>query len=589
MGLQPRASGLFLHRARQLKGIVRMAERAKRQTFMCFFVLASWDRLQLMSSQRNLAQVVSAIVVAPLICLLLQLPIYATTSDESVSRPNIVLIMADDMGYSDIGCFGSEIDTPNLDRLASSGVVLTHFYNAGKCCPTRASLLTGLYPHQAGVGWMVSADLGTHGYQGDLNRASVTIAEVLGSAGYRCYMSGKWHVTPWDYKKNDGPKHNWPLRRGFHHCYSTINGSGNYFNFGSLVRDDKRIRHQPGAYYTDAISDEAATYIRKHASDSAQPFFLYVAYTAPHFPLHAKPADIKKYLGKYREGWQTTRHRRFAKMRELGIVDGNWQLSADDASDWSKLSVEQKTLWDKRMAVYAAQIDCMDQGIGRVLSSLDDTGQRENTLVMFLSDNGGCAEMKSRSNRSLDALGKSKSYESYRREWANVSNTPFRMYKRYAHEGGISTPFIASWPAGITSSPTKIRTPCHVVDVMATCCDVAATDYPTDFAGHSITPAEGTSLLPLFGGGKMMRKAPLCWEYEGNRAIRDGKWKLVARGLLEDWELYDMGVDRTETEDLASVHPNVVETLSAKWTDWASRCQVLPLDGRTKEERLSNR
>ena len=501
-------------------------------------------------------------------------------------RPNIVVIMADDLGYSDIGCFGSEIETPNIDRLASSGVVLTQFYNAGKCCPTRASLLTGLYPHQTGIGWMVSADLGKPGYRGDLNRNCVTIAEVLGSAGYRCYLSGKWHVTPWDYKKDDGPKHNWPLKRGFHRCYSTINGSGNYFNFGSLVRDNKRIRGEPGAYYTDLISDEAASFVRGHASDSDEPFFLYVAYTAPHFPLHAKPADIEKYLVTYREGWQTVRRRRFARMRELGIVDARWQLSEDDSPNWSSLSEEQKTLWDKRMAVYAAQIDCMDQGIGRIIKSLDDTGQRENTLVMFLSDNGGCAEPKSRSQRSLKALGKRSSYESYRREWANVSNTPFRMYKRYAHEGGISTPFVASWPAEIKPSKTPIRTPCHIVDIMATCCDVAKAKYPSRFANQSIAPPEGISLLPVLQRNHVSRTAPLYWEYEGNRAIRDGKWKLVSRGLLERWELYDVESDRTETQNLASVHPDVVEALTVKWNQWARRCHVLPLDGRTKEDRL---
>ncbi len=507
---------------------------------------------------------------------------------KAADRPNIVVIMADDMGYSDIGCFGSEIETPNIDALASSGVLLTQFYNAGKCCPTRASLLTGLYSHQAGIGWMISADLGKPGYQGDLGRNCVTIAEVLAATGYRCYQSGKWHVTPWDYQQDSGPKHNWPLKRGFHHCFSTINGSGNYFNFGSLVRDNKRIRPEPGAYYTDSISNEAAAYVRNHSANSAEPFFLYVAYTAPHFPLHAKPEDIGKYIGKYLDGWQIVRRQRFAKMRDLGILEANWELSADDSIDWSLLSDEQKALWDKRMAVYAAQIDCMDQGIGRIIKALEDTGQRENTLVMFLSDNGGCAEFKSRSDQSLEALGTSSSYESYRREWANVSNTPFRLYKRYAHEGGVSTPFIASWPNGLRSYEKPIPTPCHIIDIMPTCCDVARTDYPREFSGHVIPPFEGTSLLPILTGNRATRPGPLFWEYECNRAIRDGKWKLVSRGLLEKWELYDIEFDRTETQDLASMNPKIVETLSIKWTEWASRCHVLPLDGRTKEERLNS-
>lgn len=527
------------------------------------------------------------VAVANGVFVLLTLSAQCNQESFAAERPNIIVILADDMGYSDIGCFGSEIETPSIDQLASQGVVLTQYYNAGKCCPTRASLLTGVYPHQAGVGWMISADLGKPGYRGDLNRNCVTIAEVLGASGYRCYMTGKWHVTPWNYQEDNGPTHNWPLRRGFHHCFATINGSGNYFNFGSLIRDDERIRHQPGDYYTDAISDEAANYVRQHAANSGDPFFLYVAYTAPHFPLHAKPEDIKKYVGRYRDGWQQVRRQRFRRMRELGIVESKWEISAADSPDWSVLSDDQKALWDKRMAVYAAQIDCMDQGIGHIVESLEETGLRENTLVMFLSDNGGCAEPKSRANRSIEALGKRTSYESYRREWANVSTTPFRLYKRYAHEGGISTPFIASWPKGLQPRSSPIRTPCHIVDMMSTCCDAAKAEYPSTFAGNAVTAQEGISLLPILRGLAVQRTRPLCWEYEGNRAIRDGKWKLVARGLLENWELYDIPTDRTETNNLASLYPTLVDSLSAKWTQWAKRCNVLPMDGRSKESRLA--
>ncbi|MEM9586399.1 MAG: arylsulfatase [Planctomycetota bacterium] len=502
-------------------------------------------------------------------------------------RPNVVIVMADDMGFSDIGCFGSEIETPNLDRLASRGVRLTQFYNTGKCCPSRASLLTGLYPHQAGVGWMVSGDLGRPGYRGDLNKRCVTLAEVLGSAGYRCYMTGKWHVTPWDYKRDQGPTHNWPLQRGFDHCLATINGSGNYFGQGSLVRDNVRTKIDPPRYYTDIISDQAADYVRL-AADSKDPFLLYVAYTAPHFPLHAKTNDIAKYLGRYMDGWQSIRQQRFARMLDLGLVDRSWKLSPSDAPDWNRLSDDQKILWDKRMAVYAAQIDCMDQGIGRLIEALQQSGQLENTLVLFLSDNGGCAELKNRSDRSLGALGTRRSYESYRREWANVSNTPFRRYKRYAHEGGIATPLLASWPQSIKPRKTPVRDPAHIVDIMATCVDVAQVDYPMQFSGNTITPMEGISLRPLLEGKSLPRPHPLCWDYEGNRAIRDRDWKLVADGLLGAWELYDLKTDRTETTNLASIHPEIVEELSSKWTAWAKRCDVLPLDGRTKAARLGS-
>jgi arylsulfatase len=527
-------------------------------------------------------------------------------------KPNVVVILSDDMGFSDLGCYGGEIATPNLDALAASGLRFTQFYNTARCCPTRASLLTGLYPHQAGVGHMM-ADLGHDGYRGDLNRTCRTIAEVLKPAGYRSYAVGKWHVTR--FAAAEGPKHNWPLARGFDRFYGTIHGAGSFYDPSSLVRDHTMIspfadrEYQPATYYyTDAISDHAARFVGDHIRDHAgKPFFLYVAYTAAHWPMHALPEDIAKYRGRYDGGYGPVRKARFEKAAKLGLIDPSQPMTRG-AEDWDKVPDKK---WEAAgMEVYAAMIDRMDQGIGKLVAELRRTGQLDNTLILYLQDNGGCAEGMGRSPQknhpniprpdkptfppmqpadfaaagSVPAQtrdgypvrmgdkvfpGPADTYVAYGRGWANVSNTPFREYKHWVHEGGISTPLIAHWPKGIAARGELRQEPGHLIDVMATCVELAGAKYPAD-----ATPLEGKSLVAAFAGKPLERDA-LFWEHEGNRAVRAGNWKLVAKHN-RPWELYDISKDRIEAHDLAAQNPDKVKELSAAWDGWAKRAGVLP-------------
>jgi len=504
------------------------------------------------------------------------------------SKPNIVLIMADDMGFSDLGCYGGEIQTPNIDQLAEKGLRYTQFYNASRCCPTRASLLTGLYAHQTGMGWMTAADLGSPGYTGDINRNCVTLAEVLKQAGYSTYLSGKWHVTHDRYMKPSGPKHNWPLQRGFDRYYGPLDGGGSYFHTKVLVHDNESLPVPEKEYYvTDAISEYASKYITEHAKGkSEQPFFLYVGYTAPHFPLHAKPEDIEKYKDLYTRGWEIVRAERYSRLIELGIIDEEWQLPGfeKDIQSWDKMSNAEKQHMVKRMAIYAAQIDNMDQGIGQIVTSLKETGQYDNTLILFLSDNGGSAEFISRGDKSYEALGTASSYESVRKPWATASNTPFRKYKQWEHEGGTATPLIVHWPEQIRSHGELRHQVGHVIDFMPTFIDVTGADYPDQYINNKIIPMEGVSLVPTFDNKSIQREA-LYWEHQATRAIRMGQWKLVADSHPDPpyegkWELYNMETDRTETHNLAEQYPDRVEMMAEMWHRWAVRCRVYPLDGR---------
>ncbi len=503
-------------------------------------------------------------------------------------RPNILLVLADDMGFSDISSFGGEINTPNIDSLMHRGIHFTQFYNAARCCPSRASLLTGLYPHQVGMGWLTNSNLGAPGYTGDLARNGATLAELLGPAGYRTYMSGKWHLTHVKCEGPEGPKYNWPLQRGFHQFYGTLTGNGgDYFDPHTLTRGNEPVKPGKDFYYTDAISDSMIDFIQDHKSDHPnRPFFGYLSYTAPHWPLHALEDDIKKYISVYEAGWDEIRSARYRRLQESGLLDDRWDLSPKDFPSWAEVPDETKPLLVKRMAVYAAQIASMDRGIGRVVDALRKTGQLDNTLILFLSDNGGASNPISRGDKSVDALGTAKSFESYRREWANVSNTPFRMYKHFVHEGGIATPLIVHWPAGIAPRKQAVSEAGHIIDIAATCLDAAQIDYPSTYDGYAITPSEGRSLLPAFNGGKIGHDA-LYWEHSNNRAVRQGKWKLVLRKYNGKWELYDMEADRTEIHDLAAMHPDRVSRMAAMWDDWATRSQVYPLCNAGWNERIS--
>ena len=534
------------------------------------------------------------------------------------TRPNIIVIMADDMGFSDIGCYGGEIKTPVLDGLANKGLRFTQFYNTGRCCPTRATLLSGLYAHQAGVGHMMNPKQGelARGYAGDLNRNCVTMAEQLKPTGYRTYGVGKWHVAV-DIKP-EGPKHNWPLQRGFDRYYGTITGAGSFFDPGTLTRGNEAIspfsdaKYQPEEYYyTDAISDHAAQFIADHHQEHEEkPFFMYLMYTCAHWPMHALEKDIAKYKGTYDGGYSATRDARVKKLKKLGLLPDHWDVTPQ-VGKWD--GVEHKE-WESRcMEVYAAMIDNMDQGIGRVIESLKKTGQYDNTLVMYFQDNGGCAEglgrreIMSRPDKptltpiAKDALrqdvvprqnragiptlkgvnimpGPEDTYIAYGQNWANVSNTPFREYKHWVHEGGIATPLIAHWPAGINNHlhGRFEDQPAHLIDIMATCVDLGKATHPAKFKGHKIHALEGTSLRPAFTGENLNRKSPIFFEHEGNRAVRDGQWKLVAKGTRGAWELYDMEADRTEMHDLAEKEPKRLKAMVDQWEAWAKRAFVLP-------------
>jgi arylsulfatase A-like enzyme len=485
---------------------------------------------------------------------------------EKAPRPNILLIMADDMGFSDLGCYGSEIATPNLDRLAAGGLRFTQFYNTARCCPTRAALLTGLYSHQAGVGHMVE-DRRLPGYGGRLNDRCVTIAQVLKPAGYRTYMCGKWHVGE--------ARPNWPVDRGFERSYSLVSGGTNYFRLDQnriLVRDDQRITPPEKWYITDALGDNAVEFLQGHKG-SDKPFFLYLAFTAPHWPLHAPPEEIARYRGKYKGGWDELRAKRHAREKELGIVDPRWPITPRDETVPAWTEAKEKDDLDLRMAVYAAQIDRLDQNVGKVLAKLKEIGAEDNTLVFFLSDNGGCAEIIERGKPGAE-IGTADSFSSYGVGWANASNTPFRLYKHWVHEGGIATPLIVSWPAVIKKSALTPQ-PGHVIDLMATCLDVAGAEYPKTFGGKDVTPLEGKSLRPIFEGKTRPGHEAIFWEHEGNRAVRQGKWKLVARHKA-DWELYDLEADRTELTNLAAKNPEKVKEMAGLYDAWAKRGGVEP-------------
>ena len=517
---------------------------------------------------------------------------------EGVPPPNIVLIVADDMGFSDLGCFGSEIETPNLDALAAGGARFSQFYAYPRCCPTRASLLTGLYPHQAGVGHM-SMPMPEPAYQGHLNENCVTIAEALRASGYRTLMSGKWHVggaypafRP-DVWRPGRPGSPTPFTRGFDQHFGTLTGSGSFYDPHTLIRDDTLI--QPDSddfYYTDAISDEAVGMVSGAVADD-DPFFLYVAYTAPHWPLHAPAETVAKYRSRYCAGWDAIRTARHEEMKGAGLVDSRWKISPRDdmAPPWE--DVAEQDWYDARMATYAAMVDCLDQGIGKIVAELRRQGELDNTLLMFFSDNGGSCEFlmeegilemmpsttrDGRPVRSGNVVGiepgPADTFMSYGRPWANVSNTPFRKYKSWAHEGGIASSFICHWPGHVVPGAI-VHTPAHVIDVMPTCLEAARAAYPAEHNGHRITPVEGVSLLPALQGLDWSPRRDLCWEHEGQWAIRRGDWKLVF-GDRGGRSLYNLAEDRTELHDLAEGNDPRVGELLDGYSDWTVRAGVMP-------------
>ncbi len=517
----------------------------------------------------------------------------------SAKRQNIIIILADDMGYSDIGCYGSEIETPNLDYLASQGLRYKQFYNAARCCPSRASILTGLYPHQAGVGEM-TGDLGVPAYRGFIKPNATTIAEQLGNAGYDTFVVGKWHLGE--------SRERWPDQYGFDRYFSFLGGAGSFFNLdvwstsgkpSRIVEAGKDWYPDEGFYMTTTFTDKAVQYINER--DQEKPFFMYLAYTAPHWPLHALPEDIAKYKGRYLEGWDKIREKRFERLKEIGLVDANFELPPRnrEVDPWESIPREAHEEWDIKMAIYAAMVDSMDRGIGEVMQALEEQEVLEDTVIFFLSDNGGCHEEIVPWSRIISPQdgepGSADTFISYDRPWANVSNTPFDWYKSYNHEGGIATPLVAFAPGiideSIRGSIEKNRVG-HIIDLLPTCLEIAGVDYPAFIGDRVITPTPGRSLIHSFSGNSGTPHHALFWEHMASRAVREGDWKLVANGKsawVEDipvWELYNLKDDPFETQNVAGNYPERVEYMQKLYDKWADEVGVLEAKAFFEKKRI---
>ena len=525
-------------------------------------------------------------------------------------KPNILLILADDLGYSDLGCYGGEIHTPNLDRLAQNGLRFSRFYNAGRSCPTRASLLTGLYPHQAGIGRMTFDDH-LPGYRGTMTHNGVTIAEALKQNGYQTGMIGKWHVAETPLRSDQrewlahqvqhdefAPKENYPTHRGFDNFYGTIYGVVDYFDPFSLVNGEEPVKDVPNNFYsTIALSDSAVSYIDRYAK-SEKPFFMYLAYHSPHWPLHALEEDIKKYEDVYKVGWEAIRDARYERMKKLGLFkdQSDFLSNRQSAKEWESNPDRE---WDAHaMAVHAAMIDRMDQGIGKVLKELEETGQLDNTLILFMSDNGCspevCQDYSPGDNdrpdmtrdgkpivypRNKEAMpGPETTFASLGPEWANVANTPFRFWKAKMYEGGICTPMIAHWPSGIKVAKGSVTDEvCHIIDVMATSMELAKADYPASYKGNTILPMEGKSLVPILKSGKRKGHEFIGFEHFNEKALmsNDG-WKIIQPGNKAKWELYNLNTDRSEQHNLSETYPDKVAAMVKQYESWVKKSIILP-------------
>jgi arylsulfatase len=527
--------------------------------------------------------------------LLLTLPLAAA------ERPNIILIMVDDMGFSDLGYHGGEINTPNIDALAHGGVRFSQFYNSGRCYPTRATLMTGNHPHQTGIGHMTLSPGKKHrkakppAYQGYLNRQCVTIAQSLKQHGYATLMAGKWHL-------GQAEQSCWPLQRGFDKYFGCIAGTTRFFHpeeprgmtLGNEQVTEPASTTDEAFYTTDAYTDDAIRFLSEHQADgTSKPFFLYLAYTAPHWPLQAFEDDIARYRGKYTQGWDALRESRFQRQIDSGLIKKGTKLSprTPKIPDWDSLDANKRDEMDLKMAVYAAMVDRVDQNVGKLVAHLKQADSFDNTLILFLSDNGGCQEggMLGRGEFYNVEERNQQSNNSYGEAWANASNTPFRLYKHFAHEGGTSTPFFMHWPEMIQPRKDWFRSPAQLIDIVPTLLDVAGATHPEQFNENAIPALDGISLRRAFTGDRLDRSEPICVEYENNAFVRDGVWKLVGRGVSPaagvvhaKWELYNIASDRTETTDLAKSHPALVKKMSDHWAEWVKRVNAYPKTARKR-------
>ncbi len=514
----------------------------------------------------------ASIIAATIVFTLFTYQVVGQPSGSALPKPNIIVILADDMGYSDLGCTGSEIQTPHLDQLAKEGVLFTHCYNTARCCPSRASLLTGLYQHRAGVGHM-SQDWGIPAYQGHLNQQCVTIAEVLREKGYRTMMSGKWHVG--------GEREHWPDRRGFDQYFALPTGGGLYFYPSEFIdrpiyRNGELVTPDPETFYTtDNFTDEAIRFV-EGATKEKEPFFLYLAHVAPHFPLQAWPEDIAKYQGKYDAGYEATRNQRFRRQQALGVTSTSTKLSPAGFPDWT--SVEDPAYETRKMEIYAAQVDRLDQNVGRLTAALRGMDALDNTVILFLSDNGASSEEINRSHRGRvpdDEMGTKNAFVSYGKHWASVSNTPYRLYKSMTHEGGTITPMIVHWPRGGGLTNGLVHQPVHINDIMPTCLELAGAQYPERYQGRAILPMDGKSFVPALRGETVLREEPLFWEHEGNQAVREENMKLVRRHN-RPWELYDLATDPTELNNLSETEEKTTERMERQYQRWMQWAGVQP-------------
>lgn len=528
-------------------------------------------------------------------------------TEDAQTRPNVIIVLADDLGYSDLGCFGGEIPTPHIDALAKRGVRMAHLYTSARCCPTRASLMTGLYPTQAGIGDFTSTQPNKArgpGYLGRLSENSATIAEVLKPSGYQCYYVGKWHMH----------SATGPIRRGFDEFYGYLDDhSHDQYDAQYYKRlpegREKEVQVSDGQFYaTDVFNQYALEFIRK-GQDSHKPWCVFLGHSSPHFPVQAPTDRVEKFEAIYRRGWDVLREERFERMKKLGLVDGQrWKLtprsivpvdepaiangySGVENPAWYSLSQEQQIDLARRMAVFAAMVESIDVGVGQIVQHLKKSGDLENTLILLLSDNGACYEwgpfgfdgVSRKGTTTLHTgdevkkIGGPGTHQSYGSGWANLGNTPFRMYKHFTHEGGICTPFIAHWPKALKPRESFVREPAHVMDILPTIMSATGAKYPTERDGNPVTPLSGVDLLPALRGEKLAERS-IGFDHQGAHALRHGDWKIVWSKRMPHeikWELYHIDQDCCETEDLAEKHPEKLESMVKQWDQWARRVGVI--------------